>query len=222
MIKLLHGADLHLDSPFSGCSPEEAVRRRSLQRQLPMALTTMANRLDCRLMLLAGDIFDGTPSPRTVQALQDLQQTKSETAAALAKIDALAASQAAALEELGQLPYETLQQAEQTEQAQKEALRALQTEADTLQQNLQTAEKNHAAAQAAVATLGESTQKTAADRSARQAEFEAMLLQAGFTAQSFEESLMPRVEIELQKQKLQIGPLKSTVKKLICIKVQCI
>lgn len=140
---------------------------------------------------------------QTVQALQDLQQTKSETAAALAKIDALAASQAAALEELGQLPYETLQQAEQTEQAQKEALRALQTEADTLQQNIQTAEKNHAAAQAAVATLGESTQKTAADSSARQAEFEAMLLQAGFTAQSFEESLMPRAEIELQKQKLQ-------------------
>lgn len=71
MIKILHGADLHLDSPFSGCSPEEAVRRRSLQRRLPMALTTMANGLDCRLMLLAGDIFDGTPSPRTVQALQE-------------------------------------------------------------------------------------------------------------------------------------------------------
>lgn len=140
---------------------------------------------------------------QTVQALQDLQQTKSETAAALAKIDALAASQAAALEELGRLPYETLQQAEQTEQAQKEALRALQAEADTLQQNLQTAEKNHAAAQAAVATLSESTQKTAADVRARQAEFEAMLLQAGFTAQSFEESLMPREKIELQKQKLQ-------------------
>ena len=27
MIKLIHGADLHLDSPFSGLTPEQAARR---------------------------------------------------------------------------------------------------------------------------------------------------------------------------------------------------
>ena len=71
MIKFLHGADLHLDSPFSGRSPEEAAHRRSLQRQLPMALTAMANSRGCQLLLLAGDVFDGSPSPQTVQALQE-------------------------------------------------------------------------------------------------------------------------------------------------------
>ena len=71
MIKILHGADLHLDSPFSGLSPEEAAHRRSLQRQLPMTLTNMANGRGCDLMLLAGDVFDGAPSTRTVQALQE-------------------------------------------------------------------------------------------------------------------------------------------------------
>ena len=30
MVKLLHTADLHLDSPFSGLTPEEALRRRRL------------------------------------------------------------------------------------------------------------------------------------------------------------------------------------------------
>ena len=34
MIKLIHGADLHLDSPFSGLTPEQAAARRQEQREL--------------------------------------------------------------------------------------------------------------------------------------------------------------------------------------------
>ena len=34
MIKLIHGADLHLDSPFSGLTPEQAAGRRQEQREL--------------------------------------------------------------------------------------------------------------------------------------------------------------------------------------------
>lgn len=71
MISILHGADLHLDSPFSGLSAEQAAMRRKLQRQLPMRLVDLANRRNCQLLLLAGDVFDGSNvRPETVEALQ--------------------------------------------------------------------------------------------------------------------------------------------------------
>ena len=31
MLRVIHGADFHLDSPFSGLSPERAARRRQEQ-----------------------------------------------------------------------------------------------------------------------------------------------------------------------------------------------
>ena len=34
MLKVLHGADFHLDSPFSGLKPDAAARRRGEQREL--------------------------------------------------------------------------------------------------------------------------------------------------------------------------------------------
>lgn len=72
MISILHGADLHLDSPFSSLTPEQAAERRQLQRQLPGQMVELANRLGCQLLLLAGDIFDGNRvCPETVEALRD-------------------------------------------------------------------------------------------------------------------------------------------------------
>lgn len=72
MIRLLHAADLHLDSPFSLLPPREAAEARAAQRRLPMKLVQLANARDCRLILLAGDVFDGdTVYPETVQALCD-------------------------------------------------------------------------------------------------------------------------------------------------------
>ena len=71
MVKLLHTADLHLDSPFSGLTPEEALRRRRLQRQIPMALAERCRAEGCGLWLAAGDVFDGGRlAPETVEALQ--------------------------------------------------------------------------------------------------------------------------------------------------------
>ena len=32
MVRLIHAADFHLDSPFSGLDPEQAIRRRAEQR----------------------------------------------------------------------------------------------------------------------------------------------------------------------------------------------
>ena len=34
MLKIIHGADFHLDSPFSGLTPERAAQRRGEQREL--------------------------------------------------------------------------------------------------------------------------------------------------------------------------------------------
>ncbi len=71
MVKLLHAADLHLDSPFAGLEPEEALARRRLQRGLPLALARLARAEGCSLLLLAGDVFDGARvTPETVEALQ--------------------------------------------------------------------------------------------------------------------------------------------------------
>ena len=70
MIKILHGADLHLDSPFSEFSPETAAEYRALQRQLPRKLVSLCKRLGCDMLLLAGDLFDGIPYPETVQTLR--------------------------------------------------------------------------------------------------------------------------------------------------------
>ena len=58
MIRILHAADLHLDSPFAALAPEQAAQRREEQRQMVLRLAEECNRLDCQLLLLAGDLFD--------------------------------------------------------------------------------------------------------------------------------------------------------------------
>ena len=70
MIKLLHAADLHLDSPFSGLSPEQAAARRKEQRELPAKLAELCRIHGCDALLLAGDVFDSeSVAPETVEAL---------------------------------------------------------------------------------------------------------------------------------------------------------
>ena len=70
MIKLIHAADLHLDSPFAGLRPEQARQRRDEQRALLTRLADECNTRDCQLLLLAGDLFDGAHVYRdTVEAL---------------------------------------------------------------------------------------------------------------------------------------------------------
>lgn len=59
-IKLLHAADLHLDSPFEGLSRGKAAIRRGEQRRLLSALAETARREKVDAVLLAGDLIDGT------------------------------------------------------------------------------------------------------------------------------------------------------------------
>lgn len=59
MVKILHAADLHLDSAFVGLSPEAARARRAGQRALLESIVEKANELQADILLLAGDILDG-------------------------------------------------------------------------------------------------------------------------------------------------------------------
>ena len=70
MIKLIHGADFHLDSPFSGLAPDQAAQRRREQRELLARLARLARDRQADLVLLAGDLLDGRQTYReTAQAL---------------------------------------------------------------------------------------------------------------------------------------------------------
>lgn len=64
MIKFLHAADLHLDSPFTALPPEKAAARRGEQRELLDALVTLCDQEGCDLLLLAGDLFDAEAARR--------------------------------------------------------------------------------------------------------------------------------------------------------------
>ena len=71
MIKFLHAADLHLDSPFHSLPPEKAAQRRQEQRQLLDELVSLCNREACSLLLLSGDLFDAQAARRdSVDALR--------------------------------------------------------------------------------------------------------------------------------------------------------
>lgn len=60
MIRLIHAADFHLDSPFSALTEEMAVERRREQRQLLEKLKAAVIEKNADIVLLSGDILDGT------------------------------------------------------------------------------------------------------------------------------------------------------------------
>ncbi len=57
-IRILHSADLHLDSPFEGLTAGKAAIRRAEQRQLLNALSALARDEEADLVLLSGDLLD--------------------------------------------------------------------------------------------------------------------------------------------------------------------
>lgn len=70
-LKILHTADWHLDSPFTGFSEQQRSLLKEGQRSLPGKIADLCRRENCDLMLLAGDIFDGIPSRDTVEKLKE-------------------------------------------------------------------------------------------------------------------------------------------------------
>ena len=70
MLKIIHGADFHLDSPFSGLTPKRAAQRREEQRELLERLAGLARKKEAGLVLLAGDLLDSERVfPETARAL---------------------------------------------------------------------------------------------------------------------------------------------------------
>ena len=69
-LRLLHAADLHLDSPFEGLPAGKAAIRRKEQRELLDALAKLAAAERVNLVLLSGDLLDsGTPYFETGEEL---------------------------------------------------------------------------------------------------------------------------------------------------------
>lgn len=59
MLRFLHAADFHLDSPFRALPPQRAAERRRESRELGARLAEEALRRKADLILLSGDLFDG-------------------------------------------------------------------------------------------------------------------------------------------------------------------
>ena len=57
-IRILHAADLHLDSPFEGLPAAKAAQRRQEQRELLKKMANTAETEQVQLVLLSGDLLD--------------------------------------------------------------------------------------------------------------------------------------------------------------------
>lgn len=69
-LKILHSADWHLGSPFTGFSESQRALLKREQEKIPGKVTDLCRRENCDMMLLSGDIFDGRPSRDTVELVQ--------------------------------------------------------------------------------------------------------------------------------------------------------
>lgn len=69
MIKFLHAADLHLDSPFSALPPDKAEVRRAEFRAAFTSLTMYARMNKIDFLFLPGDLFDSDYASRDTVAL---------------------------------------------------------------------------------------------------------------------------------------------------------
>ena len=71
-IRVLHGADLHLDSPFEALPEEKAAVRRQEQREMLLTIARLAGERRADLVLLAGDLLDtGSAYRETARTLCD-------------------------------------------------------------------------------------------------------------------------------------------------------
>lgn len=58
MVRLLHGADLHLGARFRSLPPHKAKQKRQQQFTLLNRLEELCHQWECDLVLLSGDLFD--------------------------------------------------------------------------------------------------------------------------------------------------------------------
>ena len=60
MLTIIHGADFHLDAPFAALPADKARQRREEQRALLDKLADLAEERQADLVLLSGDLLDGS------------------------------------------------------------------------------------------------------------------------------------------------------------------
>ena len=76
-MKILHSADLHLDTPFRGKNREQTQFLRQQLLAVPQKLARLCRQEQCDLFLLSGDLFDGPWSKESFlslsNALEDCQ-----------------------------------------------------------------------------------------------------------------------------------------------------
>lgn len=75
MMRILHAADLHLDSAFAGRSEGATARLRAALRAVPEKIAALCRQENCDLLLLSGDVFDG---PCNADTLRELKQVLGE------------------------------------------------------------------------------------------------------------------------------------------------
>lgn len=70
-MKILHSADLHLDTPFTGRAPEQAHFLKEQLLTVPEKLAMLCRQEQCDLFLLSGDLFDGPWTRESFFALRN-------------------------------------------------------------------------------------------------------------------------------------------------------
>ena len=77
MIKILHSADWHLDSPLGLKDAGQARKLKEELSKIPQKIAALCKEQSCDLVLLSGDLLDGAASAATIaslkQALQDME-----------------------------------------------------------------------------------------------------------------------------------------------------
>ena len=72
-VRILHAADLHLDSPFEALSEPLAVQRRREQRALLKRIPALAEKHGAQIILLSGDLLDTDSAyPETARLLSEV------------------------------------------------------------------------------------------------------------------------------------------------------
>ena len=64
-IKVLHTADIHFDTPFSGMTPKEALKSKEELKQVFEKITNMTLDKKIDILLISGDIFDNLSVNKT-------------------------------------------------------------------------------------------------------------------------------------------------------------
>lgn len=70
-MKILHSADLHLDTPFTGRGREQAQFLKEQLLAVPEKLAKLCRWEQCDLVLLSGDLFDGPYTRDSFRALSN-------------------------------------------------------------------------------------------------------------------------------------------------------